>query len=67
MRYERHSPEAEFYDQETENDGNPSRCVKLLQEGQVMLAAGKSEAEVFQRLEITEFYMAAVEQASLVA
>ena len=30
------------------------QIVKLLQEGQVMLATGKSEAEVFQRLEITE-------------
>lgn len=32
----------------------PEQIVKLLQEGQVMLATGKSEAEVFQRLEITE-------------
>ena len=30
------------------------QIVKLLQEGQVMLATGKSEADVFQRLEITE-------------
>ena len=34
--------------------GKPEQIVKLPQEGQVMLAAGKSEAEVFQRLEITE-------------
>ena len=32
----------------------PDQVVKLLQEGQVMRAVGKSEAEVFQRLEITE-------------
>ena len=32
----------------------PEQIVKLLQEGQAMLAAGKSEAEVFQRLEVTE-------------
>ena len=32
----------------------PEQIVKLLQEGQAMLAAGKSEAEVFQKLEITE-------------
>ena len=32
----------------------PEQIVKLLQEGQVMLATGKSEAEVFQRLELTE-------------
>ena len=32
----------------------PEQIVKLLQEGQVMLATGKSEAEVFHRLEITE-------------
>ena len=32
----------------------PEQIVKLLQEGQAMLAAGKSEAEVLQRLEITE-------------
>ena len=32
----------------------PEHIVKLLQEGQAMVAAGKSEAEVFQRLEITE-------------
>ena len=32
----------------------PEQIVKLLQEGQVMLATGKSEADVFQRLEITE-------------
>ena len=32
----------------------PEQIVKLLQEGQSMLSAGKSEAEVFQRLEITE-------------
>ncbi len=30
------------------------QIVKLLQEGQAMLAAGKSEAEVFQKLEVTE-------------
>ncbi|MGB0596911.1 MAG: hypothetical protein ACPGLY_09485 [Rubripirellula sp.] len=32
----------------------PEQIGKLLQEGQAMLAAGKSEADVFQRLEITE-------------
>ena len=32
----------------------PDQVVKLLQEGQVMRAVGKSEAEVFQRLENTE-------------
>ncbi len=32
----------------------PEQIVKLLQEGQVMLASSKSEADVFQRLEITE-------------
>ena len=30
------------------------QVVKVLQEGQVMRAVGKSEAEVFQRLEIRE-------------
>ena len=32
----------------------PEQIVKLLQEGQAMLAAGKPEAEVFHKLEITE-------------
>ena len=32
----------------------PEQIVKLLQEGHAMLAAGKSEAEVIQKLEITE-------------
>ena len=32
----------------------PEQIVKLLQEGHAMLAAGKSEAEVFQKLEMTE-------------
>ncbi len=32
----------------------PEQIVKLLQEGIGMLAAGKSEAELFQRLEIAE-------------
>ncbi len=32
----------------------PEQIVKLLQEGHAMLTAGKSEAEVFQKLEITE-------------
>ena len=32
----------------------PEQIVKLLQEGHAMLAACKSEAEVFQKLEITE-------------
>ena len=32
----------------------PEQIVKLLQEGEAMLAAGKSTAEVFQKLEITE-------------
>ena len=32
----------------------PEHIVKLLQEGQAMVVAGKSDAEVFQRLEITE-------------
>ena len=36
------------------NRRKPEQIVKLLQEGQAMLAAGKPEAEVFQRLEITE-------------
>ncbi len=53
MRYEGFL-ERELYDQETKTTETRA-VVKLLQEGQVMLAAGKSEAEVFQRLEITEF------------
>ena len=32
----------------------PEQIVTLLQEGQAILVAGKSEAEMFQRLEITE-------------
>lgn len=32
----------------------PEQIVKLLQEGQSMLSAGKSEAEMLQKLEITE-------------
>ena len=32
----------------------PEQIVKLFREGHAMLAAGKSEAEVFQKLEITE-------------
>ncbi len=32
----------------------PEQVVKLLQEGEAMLAAGKSLAEVYQKLEITE-------------
>ena len=32
----------------------PEQIVRLLQEGQAMLSAGKSEAEVFQKLEITD-------------
>jgi transposase-like protein len=32
----------------------PEQIVKLLQEGDAMLAAGKSLAEVYQTLEITE-------------
>jgi len=32
----------------------PEQIVKLPQEGQVILTTGKSEADVFQRLEITE-------------
>jgi transposase-like protein len=32
----------------------PEQVVKLLQEGEAMLAAGKSHAEVYQKLEITE-------------
>lgn len=32
----------------------PEQIVKLLQEGEAMLAAGKTLAEVYQRLEITE-------------
>ncbi len=32
----------------------PEQTVKLLQEGEAMLAAGKSLAEVYQKLEITE-------------
>ena len=52
MRYEVFLA-GEFYDQETKTT-ETEQIVKLLQEGQVMLATGKSEAEVFQRLEITE-------------
>lgn len=33
---------------------NPEQIVKLLQEGDAMLSAGKSLAEVYQKLEITE-------------
>ena len=32
----------------------PEQIVRLLQEGEVMLAAGKQLAEVYQKLEITE-------------
>lgn len=32
----------------------PEQVVKAIQEGEAMLAAGKSEAEVFQKLEISE-------------
>ena len=32
----------------------PEQIVKLLQEGEAMLAAGKTLAEVYQKLEITE-------------
>ena len=32
----------------------PEQIVKLLQEGEAILAAGKTLAEVFQKLEITE-------------
>ena len=32
----------------------PEQMVKLLQEGEAMLAAGKSLGEVFQRLEVKE-------------
>ena len=32
----------------------PEQIVKALQEGEAMLSAGKTEAEVFQKLEITE-------------
>ena len=32
----------------------PEQIVKLLQEGEAMLAAGKALAEVYQKLEITE-------------
>ena len=32
----------------------PEQIVKLLQEGEAMLAAGKSSAEVYQKLEISE-------------
>ena len=32
----------------------PEQFVRLLQEGEAMLAAGKQVAEVFQKLEITE-------------
>ena len=52
MRYEGFL-EGEFYDQKRKRR-KPEQIAKLLQEGQVMLATGKSEAEVFQRLEITE-------------
>ena len=52
MRYEGFL-EGEFYDQKRKRR-KPEQIAKLLQEGQVMLAVGKSEAEVFQRLEIRE-------------
>ena len=32
----------------------PEQIVKLLQEGEAMLAAGKTPAEVYQQLEISE-------------
>ena len=32
----------------------PEQIVKLLQDGEAMLAAGKTAAEVYQKLEITE-------------
>ena len=32
----------------------PEQIVKLLQEGEAMLAAGKAAAEVYQKLEISE-------------
>ena len=32
----------------------PEQIVKLLQEGEAMLAAGKTAAEVYQKLEISE-------------
>lgn len=32
----------------------PEQIVKLLQEGEAMIAAGKTEAEVLQKLEISE-------------
>ena len=32
----------------------PEQIVKLLQEGDAMLAAGKSLAEVYQKLDVTE-------------
>ena len=32
----------------------PEQIVKLLQEGEAMLAAGKSQAEIYQKLAITE-------------
>ena len=41
----------------------PEQIVKLLQEGDAMLAAGKSLAEVYQTLEITESTWAAMEEA----
>ena len=34
----------------------PEQIVKLIQEGQAMLSAGKSEAELLQKLEITESF-----------
>ena len=36
------------------NRRKPEQIVKLLQEGEAMLSAGKSEAEVLQKLEITD-------------
>ena len=44
----------EIFDDQKRNGRKPEPIIKLLQQGQAMLAAGKSEAEVFQRLEITE-------------
>jgi putative transposase len=34
--------------------GRPEQIVRLLQEGESMLAAGKTAAEVYQKLEVTE-------------
>jgi putative transposase len=45
---------SEIFDDQKAKPRKPEQIVKLLQEGQAILATGKSEAEVLQRIEITE-------------